>query len=96
MNIDKYKEYSFQNLSNGNQTYCQITKKKNLVEAIDLGDQPLADSLIEKKDLNKHYFLESHHPSPLSANKGGWFGTKHFSKTNTILKTLGKTEIDWN
>lgn len=51
---------------------------------------------IEKKDLNKHYFLESHHPSPLSANKGGWFGTKHFSKTNTILKTLGKTEIDWN
>lgn len=53
MNIDKYKKYSFQNLSNGNQTYCQITKKKNLIEAIDLGYQPLADSLIEKKDLNK-------------------------------------------
>ena len=46
MNIDKYKKYSFQNLSNGNQTYCQITKKKNLIEAIDLGYHPLADSLI--------------------------------------------------
>lgn len=53
MNIDKFKKFSFQNIKNGNQTYCQITKKKNLIEAIDLGNQPLADSLIEKKDLNK-------------------------------------------
>ncbi|MBE5735661.1 MAG: uracil-DNA glycosylase, partial [Clostridiales bacterium] len=35
------------------------------------------------------------HPSPLSANQGGWFGCKNFSKTNEILRKLGKEEIDW-
>ena len=46
-------------------------------------------------DKNKHYILTSGHPSPLSANKGYWFGNKHFSKTNEILKKLGKEPIDW-
>ncbi len=46
-------------------------------------------------DRNKHYVLEAAHPSPLSANQGGWFGTKHFSKTNDLLIKLGKTPIDW-
>lgn len=46
-------------------------------------------------DKNKHHILTSGHPSPLSANRGYWFGNKHFSKTNTILKSLGKQEIDW-
>lgn len=53
MNINNYKKYKFQNLKNGNQRYCQITNKKNLIEVIDLGNQPLADSLIEKKNLDK-------------------------------------------
>lgn len=44
---------------------------------------------------NKHYILTAVHPSPLSANQGGWFGCKHFSKTNDILKKLNKTPIDW-
>lgn len=46
-------------------------------------------------DRTKHLVLESGHPSPLSANQGKWFGNKHFSKTNSYLKSLGKTEIDW-
>lgn len=46
-------------------------------------------------DTNKHYILTAVHPSPMSANQGGWFGCKHFSKTNEILKSLGKQEIDW-
>ncbi|MAD98477.1 MAG: uracil-DNA glycosylase [Flavobacteriaceae bacterium] len=46
-------------------------------------------------DANKHHVLTSGHPSPLSANRGYWFGNKHFSKTNEILKELGKTEIKW-
>ena len=46
-------------------------------------------------DCEKHYILESKHPSPLSANRGGWFGCKHFIKTNEILKSLHKTEIIW-
>ncbi len=46
-------------------------------------------------DKNKHYVLESGHPSPLSANRGFWFGNKHFSKSNTILKQLNLSEIKW-
>lgn len=46
-------------------------------------------------DLNKHYILESKHPSPLSANRGGWFGCNHFKKVNDILETLGKMGIKW-
>ncbi|MNJ95047.1 Uracil-DNA glycosylase [compost metagenome] len=46
-------------------------------------------------DRNKHLVLESGHPSPLSANKGHWFGNKHFSKTNAFLAEKGKKQIDW-
>lgn len=46
-------------------------------------------------DSNKHYILSSGHPSPLSANRGYWFGNKHFSKTNELLIKMGKTPIVW-
>jgi uracil-DNA glycosylase len=46
-------------------------------------------------DSKKHFILTSGHPSPLSANRGFWFGNKHFSKANTILKNMGKKEINW-
>ena len=42
-----------------------------------------------------HYILKAPHPSPLSAHSG-FFGCKHFSKTNVILKKLGKEPINWN
>lgn len=42
----------------------------------------------------KHYILKTVHPSPLSAHRG-FFGCGHFKRTNEILKSLGKTEIDW-
>jgi len=48
-----------------------------------------------KIDRNKHYVLESGHPSPLSANKGLWFGNKHFSKTNDYLTSKGIDSIIW-
>jgi len=41
---------------------------------------------------NKHHVLESGHPSPLSANRGYWFGNKHFSKVNYLLY---KQKIIW-
>jgi len=47
-------------------------------------------------DLTKHYTIESNHPSPLSANRGGWFDTKPFSKINDKLKELEKEEIIWS
>ncbi len=46
-------------------------------------------------DTTKHHILTSGHPSPLSANRGLWFGNKHFSKTNALLKKMGKRPIDW-
>ena len=45
-------------------------------------------------DESKHYILSGVHPSPLSAYRG-FFGCKHFSKTNEILKSLEKEEIKW-
>lgn len=48
-----------------------------------------------KIDANKHCILTSGHPSPLSANRGYWFGNKHFSKTNRYLKSVGKKTIEW-
>lgn len=46
-------------------------------------------------DTQKHCVLSSGHPSPLSANRGYWFGNKHFSKTNAYLSSVGKQTIDW-
>ena len=48
-----------------------------------------------KIDREKHLVLEAGHPSPLSANRGFWFGNKHFSQTNEYLKSIGKTPIVW-
>ena len=46
-------------------------------------------------DTQKHCVLSSGHPSPLSANRGHWFGNKHCSKTNEYLTSVGKENIDW-
>ena len=44
---------------------------------------------------DRHCILMSGHPSPLSANRGYWFGNKHFSKTNTYLIEKGKQAVNW-
>jgi uracil-DNA glycosylase len=46
-------------------------------------------------DFSKHLILESVHPSPLSANRGGWFGNHHFSRCNAWLQDKGLTPIAW-
>lgn len=46
-------------------------------------------------DTNKHFVLTAPHPSPLSASRG-FFGCKHFSKTNRLLTSIGKEPIDWS
>ena len=46
-------------------------------------------------DANKHLILESGHPSPLSANRGHWFGNRHFSKCNEYLIKHNKAPINW-
>lgn len=49
----------------------------------------------QRIDPNKHLILKAAHPSPLAANRGGFFGCKVFSKTNNYLKQHGIEPIDW-
>lgn len=45
-------------------------------------------------DKTRHRVLHAPHPSPLSAHRG-FFGCQHFSKTNTLLTSMGKSPINW-
>ena len=46
-------------------------------------------------DAKKHHILKAAHPSPFSAYNG-FFGCKHFSKTNSLLQSQNLTPINWN
>tara|TARA_R110002050_G_scaffold24083_3_gene64367 strand:+ start:157904 stop:158569 length:666 start_codon:yes stop_codon:yes gene_type:complete len=67
-------------------------KKDNIVFLLWGG---FAKKKIKLIDKDKHHILISGHPSPLSANRGYWFGNKCFSRTNLILKELDKKSIFW-
>lgn len=73
-----------------NEVIKNISEKKENIIFILWGK--FAQEKVKLIDSKKHFILEAAHPSPFSANKG-FFGCKHFSKTNEILKTLGKQEI---
>ena len=49
----------------------------------------------QRIDRSRHLVLTAAHPSPLSANRGGFFGCKVFSKTNHYLKQHGIEPINW-
>ena len=68
------------------------TKKENIVFLLWGGYAKKKGKIIDK---NKHHILTSGHPSPLSANRGLWFGNRHFSKCNTILNQKGHEGIQW-
>jgi len=53
-----------------------------------------AQSKSELIDSQKHLVLKAPHPSPLSAHRG-FFGCKHFSRTNKYLKDTKQKEINW-
>ncbi len=67
-------------------------QKENLVFLLWGANARSKKALIDTK---KHLVLECAHPSPLSAYNG-FFGCKHFSKTNDYLVKHGKRSIDWN
>ena len=46
-------------------------------------------------DVKQHLVLKAVHPSPLAANRGGWYGNHHFSRTNEYLREHGLQEIQW-
>lgn len=54
-----------------------------------------AKQKIKLIDTKKHVVLQSGHPSPLSANRGLWFGNKHFSKANYLLEQAHGAPIQW-
>jgi uracil-DNA glycosylase len=66
-------------------------KKKGLVFLLWGNNAKLKEQLI---DTSKHYVLKAAHPSPYSA-ANGFFGCRHFSKTNEILKKQSHDPIDW-
>lgn len=73
-----------------------------VIEAVNRQDRPIVFLLwgrpaqMKKSMLNnpKHLILEAPHPSPLSAYRG-FFGCRHFSKTNEFLKSRGIEPVDW-
>ena len=76
-----------------NQIIKKISEhKENVVFLLWGGDEKKKKNLI---DTQKHLVLESGHPSPLSANRGYWFGNRHFSKTNNFLQSKGLEKIIW-
>jgi uracil-DNA glycosylase len=46
-------------------------------------------------DREKHLVIESGHPSPLSANRGFWFGNNHFKIANEYLRVKGRGKVEW-
>lgn len=76
---------------------------KNVLEYLSLTSQPMVFLLWGRfaRNLKKyihnpqHLILESNHPSPLSANIGGFFHQHHFSKTNDYLKKHNLIPINW-
>jgi len=70
----------------------KINSEKEVVVFMLWGSKAIAKE--EMIDKSKHLILKSVHPSPLSAYRG-FFGCKHFSKSNEFLRMMEKPEIDW-
>ncbi|MDB5030292.1 uracil-DNA glycosylase [Mucilaginibacter sp.] len=70
-----------------------ISDKKEGVVFILWGNYAQSKSVLI--DESKHLIIKSTHPSPLAVSRGGFFGSKPFSKTNAYLEKQGKKPIDW-
>lgn len=71
-----------------------ISSKKDFVIFVLWGG--FAQKFEKYINTDKHLVLKAGHPSPLSANKGHWFGNKHFSKINEVLESKKIQPIDWS
>lgn len=70
----------------------KVSELKNNIVFILWGKYAQAKEILI--DNNKHFILKAAHPSPFSAHSG-FFGCKHFSKTNEFLAKKNIKEIDW-
>lgn len=88
-------------LSHNNELYLGFFK--DVIEVLNKIHQPVVFLLWGtqarklKKYLNNplHLVIETNHPSPLSANRGGWFKSGCFKKANEFLEKEGISQIDW-
>ena len=71
----------------------KISEEKEGVVFILWGNYAQSKSVLI--DGSKHLIIKSTHPSPLAVSRGGFFGSKPFSKTNEYLIKTGKEPIDW-
>jgi uracil-DNA glycosylase len=71
----------------------QLSQQKESVVFVLWG--AYAQKLAKHIDEQKHLVIQAAHPSPLSANRGGFLGTKPFSQINRYLVEMGKEPIDW-
>ena len=71
----------------------KLNEREKPVIFILLGNN--AKGIAQDVNMQRHFVLTAAHPSPLSAYNG-FFGCKHFSKTNEILRALGEKPIDWD
>jgi uracil-DNA glycosylase len=72
-----------------------LRDQENIIFLLWGGNAKKIFSKVSEELKSKHIILEANHPSPLSANRGGWFGCEHFRKVNDHLNALGKSEIKW-
>lgn len=70
-----------------------ISERKENVVFLLWGNYAIAKRLLINQ--SKHHVLTAPHPSPLSVSRG-FFGCRHFSKTNNLLTTTGHEPIDWS
>lgn len=88
---NSHKNFGWQKFTNA--VIKTISEQKENVVFLLWGGQ--AKQKAKLIDESKHKILTSGHPSPLSANRGYWFGNKHFSQTNTFLESKGLSGIKW-
>lgn len=90
-NAGSHQKYGWENFT-ANAIEQLSSEKENLVFLLWGRHAQQKGKLIDR---NKHLVLTSGHPSPMSANRGLWFGNRHFSQTNNYLIAHGKTPIVW-
>lgn len=87
---DSHKNYGWEKFTDA--VVTSIASQKNNIVFILWGAK--AQAKASQIDPANHLILKAAHPSPLAAHRG-FFGCKHFSKTNAFLRRVGKKEIKW-
>jgi len=87
---DSHKNWGWEQFTDA--VIAQIAKEKTNVVFVLWGAK--AQKKASQIDASKHLILKAVHPSPLAAHRG-FFGCKHFSKTNAFLRMMGAHEIQW-